>query len=80
VKRAWLALTVLVILGPPREALACACCTNQGQRYVEVETLDGGRLEEIERLRFGPEAQLYVGEAGEQSRASKTRPSATISM
>ncbi len=44
--------------------LACACCTNAGQRYVEVEELDSGRLEEIESLRFGKEARLYVGEAG----------------
>jgi hypothetical protein len=59
-----LALAALVVLAAPGEALACACCTNPGQRYVDVETLDPGRLEEIESLRFGTEARLYVGEAG----------------
>jgi hypothetical protein len=48
----------------PGEALACACCTNPGQRYVDVEKLDSGRLEEIERVRLGTEARLYVGAGG----------------
>jgi hypothetical protein len=59
-----LAIAALVALAAPGEALACACCTNPGQRYVDVETLDPGRLEEIESLRFGKEARLFVGEAG----------------
>jgi len=63
-RRASLALAALVVLAAPGEALACACCTNPGQRYVDVETLDPGRLEEIESLRFGTEARLFVGEAG----------------
>ena len=59
-----LAIAALVALAAPGEGLACACCTNPGQRYVDVETLDPGRLEEIESLRFGKEARLFVGEAG----------------
>lgn len=62
--RGRLVLAALILLGAPGKALACACCTNQGQRYVEVEKLDAGRLDEIERLRFGKEARLYIGEAG----------------
>ena len=54
----------LVVLALPGDALACACCTNLGQRYVEVEKLDSGRLQQIESLHFGKEARLYVGEAG----------------
>lgn len=45
-------------------AFACACCTNPGQRYVEVVQLDSGRRDEIESLRFAKSAELYVGEAG----------------
>ena len=65
-RRAGLALAaaVLGLAVAPGEALACACCTNPGQRYVDVETLDSGRLEEIERVRFGTEARLYVGAGG----------------
>jgi len=59
-----LAAAVLILSAAPGDALACACCTNQGQRYVEVEKLDAGRLEQTESLRFGKEARLYVGEAG----------------
>ena len=43
-------------------AWACACCTNQGQRYVGVAKLDSTLREEIGRLRFIAEAELYVGE------------------
>jgi hypothetical protein len=64
VSRGRLVLAALILLGAPGKALACACCTNPGQRYVEVEKLDAGRLDEIERVRFGKEARLYVGEAG----------------
>ena len=45
-------------------AFACACCTNPGQRYVEVVKLDSGRRDEIESLRFARDAELYIGEAG----------------
>jgi hypothetical protein len=41
---------------------ACACCTNQGQRRVGVERLDSGKREEIDRLRFSADAQLFSGE------------------
>ena len=63
-RRGRLVLAALVMLAAPGEALACACCTNQGQRYVDVETFDSGRREEVERLRFGNEARLYVGAGG----------------
>lgn len=62
-----LATAAFVLLVTPGEALACACCTNQGQRYVEVEKLDSGRFEEIESVRFGKEAWLYVGEGGPEA-------------
>jgi len=37
-RSAGLALTAaaLVLLAAPGETLACACCTNPGQRYVDV--------------------------------------------
>lgn len=44
------------------DAHACACCTNQGQRHVGVEKLDLGKREEIARLRFGADAQMFTGE------------------
>jgi len=44
------------------DVAACACCTNQGQRRVGVEQLDSGKREEIDRLRFSADAQLFSGE------------------
>jgi hypothetical protein len=49
------------IAAPP--AAACACCTNQGQRHVGVAKLEAGLREEIGRLRFLGDAELYTGEA-----------------
>lgn len=46
-----------------RQAQACACCTNEGQRYVGVEKLDARRRDELSRLAFKSEAQLFTGEA-----------------
>jgi hypothetical protein len=46
-----------------QEGHACACCTNVGQRHEAVEALDPAKLEEIGRLRFAPEAQLFTAEA-----------------
>ena len=57
-------IAALATFAGPGAALACACCTNPGQRTVEVETLDSGRLEQIESLRFGKEARLFVGSGG----------------
>jgi hypothetical protein len=59
-----LALAAPIAVAAPDTALACACCSNEGQRYVEVEKLDSGRLEQIESLRFAKEARLYAGGGG----------------
>src|SRR3954451_5011819 len=60
-----LALSVLapiLVPGPAAPALACACCTNEGQRHVATVALDSGKSEEIESLRFGNKATLFTGE------------------
>src|SRR5512139_1320102 len=44
-------------------ALACACCSNRGARYVAVETLDDFRRVQIERMAFAEEAFLAEGAA-----------------
>ncbi|CAN7753570.1 hypothetical protein LJR220_002433 [Bradyrhizobium sp. LjRoot220] len=50
------------LLGQTSSALACACCTNEGQRNVATVTLDSGKQQEIESLRFGDKASLFTGE------------------
>jgi hypothetical protein len=44
-------------------ALACACCSNRGTRYVAVEALDDSRRVQIERMAFAEEAFLAEGTA-----------------
>ena len=62
-----LAVAASVALMAPREAFACACCSNQGQRTVNVEALDHGKRVLLEELRFADSAKLYLGEADPDS-------------
>jgi hypothetical protein len=55
--------TILLALTGAREASACACCSNAGQRLIEDVALDGGRLETIRQLGFARDAYLYLGES-----------------
>ena len=43
--------------------LACACGSNEGQRYVETDELDGYATGLLDELRFAAAAHLYTGEA-----------------
>lgn len=44
-------------------ALACACCSNRGYRYVAIEQISEQRLREIEQMAFAEQAFLATGEA-----------------
>jgi hypothetical protein len=57
------------------DALACACCTNTGQRYVGMQRLDTTKRAEIDQLRFAEAAQLFVGEADPDDVKGITTPS-----
>jgi hypothetical protein len=54
-----IALALLTLLHAP-SAVACACCTNEGQRQVATVALDSGKRQEIESLRFGDTGQLQA--------------------
>jgi hypothetical protein len=55
-------LAPILIPGQASPALACACCTHEGQRNVATVALDSRKREEIESLRFGNKATLFTGE------------------
>ena len=42
--------------------MACACCTNTGQRYAGVQKLDASRRGQLDELKFSAAATLYTGE------------------
>ena len=75
-----LAVAASVALGAPREALACACCSNQGQRNVNVEAFDQGKRALLEELRFADGAKLYLGEADPDSVEGIANPSAAYAI
>ncbi len=56
-------------------ASACACCTNTGQRKVEVTKINSSILSEIERLRFAKDAKLGLGEGYDDGIKGLTDPS-----
>lgn len=56
-------LSAVLVLSFWRDALACACCTNIGQRNVGISRLDSYKFGEIGKLQFANEATLFTGEA-----------------
>jgi hypothetical protein len=63
--KAAMRLTVLAFLAMmicASNAMACACCSNEGQRHVATVDLDSAHLEAIDQLRFGATATLFTGE------------------
>jgi hypothetical protein len=59
---------------------ACACCTNQGQRYVGLAKLDSTLREQISQLRFHADAELYTGEADTSDIKGIANPSGKYEM
>ena len=60
-------IALCVMLMAPVSAHACACCSHQGQRNVNVGALDESKRVVLEELRFADKAELYLGEADPDS-------------
>lgn len=59
-----LAVVVLLAMsGASGIGLACACCSNDGQRYVETQPIDAYAAGVLADIRFAEAAHLYTGEA-----------------
>jgi hypothetical protein len=71
-----LALIALLASAPWQDADACACCTSPGERADLVVKLESGHAEELSRLRFGPKAELFLGEAEPETVKGITTPAA----
>lgn len=75
--KAWMRILIglpIALLAGSGSALACACCTHEGQRSVGTVTLDSGRRQHIEDLRFAGKARLYTGEADVEAIEGITTP------
>lgn len=71
-----LALIAFLAYAPWQKASACACCTSSGERSDLVVKLESGHADELSRLRFGPTAELFLGEADPDSVKGISTPSA----
>jgi hypothetical protein len=82
IRRIGLALLLVPILvsGLTSSALACACCTSQGQRNVATVTLDSGKRQEIESLRFAGRATLFTGEGDVEGIEGIATPAGTYTL
>jgi hypothetical protein len=57
-------LSALLSMPGSDPALACACCTDRGQRNVNSVKFDSSRRAQIEQLKFAKPARLFVGPGG----------------
>ena len=69
------AVALLMSIAGSTPALACACCSNEGQRYVETDKLDAFATGLLDELRFASAAHLYTGEADVENIAGITAKS-----
>ncbi|BCW90358.1 hypothetical protein sos41_35260 [Alphaproteobacteria bacterium SO-S41] len=74
------ALALLPLAAAFNEASACACCSNRGQRYVETRELQDYQWVEIDRMRFGATAELFVGEADTDEVTGIANPDSSYAM
>jgi hypothetical protein len=57
-------MAALLAVATKDRALACACCTDPGQRNVNTIAFDSSQRAEIGRLKFAKPARLFVGPGG----------------
>jgi hypothetical protein len=68
-------VAVLGLFAALADARACACCTHIGQRSVATVKFDSEKRFQIEDLKFGKSAELYVAEADVEDVKGITTPS-----
>lgn len=61
---AGLAGTIVLAVAFTGDALACACCANQGERFEGGRKLEAYEKEEMAKVRLAPDAHLSLNEAG----------------
>jgi hypothetical protein len=69
-----IALIALLASTPWQDAGACACCTSPGERTDLSMKLGSYHSDELSHLRFGPKAQLFLGEAEPETVKGITTP------
>jgi hypothetical protein len=58
---------VLAISSASGDAFACACCSDDGQRYVKTQAINAYAAGVLADIRFADAAHLYAGEADIES-------------
>lgn len=79
--RLFLFLVAVLTMSIPVRALACACCSHEGEYYRGVGKIENFQLELMKEMRFDSEAQLFVTEADMEDIAKGiTAPKETYSL
>jgi hypothetical protein len=72
-----LAVAATIVFTAAGDVFACACCSNKGQRNVNVDALDQSKRALLEELRFADRAELFLGEADPDSVEGIANPSSS---
>jgi hypothetical protein len=57
-------LLMMALLWPARVSLACACCADIGEWFLDTVTVGSAEIGELNRLRFSQTATTFQSEAG----------------
>jgi len=57
-------LLMMALLWPARVSLACACCADTGEWFLDTATVGSSEIGELNRLRFSQTATTFQSEAG----------------
>ncbi|HEV7860575.1 MAG TPA: hypothetical protein VGO91_18295 [Pyrinomonadaceae bacterium] len=57
-------LLMTALLWPARVSLACACCADTGEWFLNTDTVGSSEIGELNRLRFSRTATTFQSEAG----------------
>lgn len=75
-----LVLAFLFLLATEKSVLACACCTSEAQRTVEMEDFAPKYSVEFEKLKFKKEAKLKLGEGYDEGIKGLSDPEESFSL
>jgi hypothetical protein len=74
------AVVLLTLLAWPVSVNACACCSEPGLWYETTERMQSYQWAEIEKIKFGGPANLYMNAAGEDGIVGVSNPAEEYSL
>lgn len=80
VKRVAIGLVLFGLVAHARDAAACACCSEPGERREATSKLEAYEKDELAKIRFAKKARLFTTAAGLQNVTGITNPTDTYEL